>query len=115
MNKALKVSNSNKTLCLLANSKVGDLYGHRIVTVLKNTFGLTDLRLIGNGGAFLQQHGQKSIIDLEDLREKVLHLWRYNTKSIHNMKYSNFHVYQGIMLRMNNNLLQLVFLINLDG
>jgi hypothetical protein len=44
------LSNMNKTLCILGNSKVGDLYGKRIISTLKNKFQLEDIRLIGNGG-----------------------------------------------------------------
>jgi hypothetical protein len=40
----------NKTLCLLANSKVGDLYGKKIVSMLKTKYNLADIKLIGNGG-----------------------------------------------------------------
>lgn len=45
-----QVRDANKTLCILANSKVGDLYGKRIVEQLKNKYNLSDIRLIGNGG-----------------------------------------------------------------
>ena len=44
------MKNMNKTLCLLANSKVGDLYGKRIVSTLKTKYNLTDIQLIGNAG-----------------------------------------------------------------
>jgi hypothetical protein len=44
------VNNMNKTLCILGNSKVGDVYSKRLVNTLKNTFKLDDIRLIGNGG-----------------------------------------------------------------
>jgi hypothetical protein len=40
----------NKTLCLLANSKVGDLYGAKIVSMLKSKYNLSDIQLIGNAG-----------------------------------------------------------------
>ena len=43
------IKNMNKTLCLLANSKVGDHYGKRIVEQLKTKYQLSDLKLIGNG------------------------------------------------------------------
>lgn len=43
----------NKTLCILGNSKVGDLYSARLVSTLKNKFQLGDIRLIGNGGYFI--------------------------------------------------------------
>ena len=102
-----KIPSMNKTLCILANTKVGDLYGNKIVNCLKSDFGVEDIKLIGNGGEFLKAHGQKSIVDLNDLREKSLHLWRYGVKNIHSMKYSNFNIYQ-VMLRMNNNILTLM-------
>lgn len=44
------INNMNKTLCILGNSKVGDLYGKRVVSMLKDKFGLTDIKMIGNGG-----------------------------------------------------------------
>jgi hypothetical protein len=44
------LNNMNKTLCILGNSKVGDLYAKRIVSTLKNKFQLDDIKLIGNGG-----------------------------------------------------------------
>lgn len=43
------IKNMNKTLCLLANSKVGDHYGKRVVDRLRTKYQLTDLKLIGNG------------------------------------------------------------------
>ena len=44
------INNMNKTLCILGNSKVGDLYAKRIVSMLKNKFELSDIKLIGHGG-----------------------------------------------------------------
>lgn len=44
------IKNMNKTLCILGNSKVGDLYGKKIVSHLKNKYNLEDIKLIGNGG-----------------------------------------------------------------
>lgn len=44
------INNMNKTLCILGNSKTGDLYSKRLVSTLKNNFKLDDIRLIGNGG-----------------------------------------------------------------
>ena len=98
----------SKTLCILANTKVGDLYGHKILNCLKTNFLKdVDINLVGNGGEYLKKHGQKSIIDLNDLREKFLYLWRNTTKQYNNRKHSNAHMYQ-VCLRMNNNLLTLV-------
>lgn len=97
-----------KIICILANTKVGDIYGYKIVKSLKeNFYPDQDLKIIGNGGEYMKKHGQQSIIDLNDLREKFLHLWRYSTKQYHNMKYSSLFMYQ-VCLRMNNNLLKLV-------
>jgi hypothetical protein len=45
-----QVKDANKTLCILANSKVGDMYGKKLVDLLKNKYQLHDIRLIGNGG-----------------------------------------------------------------
>jgi hypothetical protein len=101
------ISNMNKTLCILGNSKVGDLYASRIVNNLKNNYGLHDIQLIGNGGEHMKKdHGMTSIIDLDDLREKVLYLWRYDTKSFSNMKFHPLHFYQHVLLRTNLNLLK---------
>ena len=103
----VKLPVKNKTLCLMANTKVGDLYGYKIINCLKADFGLDDLKIIGSGGRYLEQYGQKSIFDINDLREKFLHLWRYSTKQYNNMKYHPTHLYQ-VSLRMNNNLIKLV-------
>jgi hypothetical protein len=97
----------NKTLCILGNSKVGDLYGAKIVSMLKTQFGVHDIRLIGNGGEHMKkQHEMNSIIDLEDLREKMLYLWRYSTKSFFSMKFSPMHFYQHVLTRTNEHLLK---------
>ena len=98
----------NKTLCLLANSKVGDHYGKRICELLRTKYHLTDLQLIGNGDEQLAKEGLSSIVDLNDLNEKDLHLWRYYSKSIMSMKYATFNLYQHVYLRPNKNLLNLV-------
>ena len=45
-----QVKDFNKTLCILANSKVGDMYGMKIVNQLKTRYGLSDIKLLGNGG-----------------------------------------------------------------
>lgn len=106
MNKLGSINNMNKTLCILGNSKVGDVYAARLVTTLKNNYNLHDIQLIGNGGEHMsKQHGMKSIIDLEDLREKVLYLWRYDTKSYISFKFHPLHFYQHVLLRTNTNLL----------
>lgn len=101
------IPSSNKTLCVLANSKVGDLYGSKIVNCLKTQFNLNDIKLIGNGGDSLKQHGQKSIIDLDDLKEKYLNLWRYSIKDINSAKHSPSNLYQ-VSIRTNLNLINLV-------
>jgi hypothetical protein len=99
----------NKTLCILGNSKVGDLYGAKIVSMLKNQFGVHDIRLIGNGGEHMKkEHQMDSIIDLEDLREKVLYLWRYSTKSFFSMKFNPMHFYQHVLMRKNEHLLKMM-------
>ena len=55
-----------------------------------------------------KSHDMDSIIDLEDMREKVLHLWRYHQKTILNMKYSSWNLYQHPYLRTNQKILNLV-------
>ena len=101
------IPSANKTLCILANTKVGDLYGSKIVNSLKTNFNLTDIKIIGNGGENLKKHGQNSIINLEDLREKYLNLWRYSIKNINNTKYAPSNLYQ-VSVRANENLIRLV-------
>ncbi len=49
-----------------------------------------------------------SIMNLDDLREKVLHLWRYHQKSTLNLKYHPLNYYQHPYLRVNVNLLNMV-------
>jgi hypothetical protein len=44
------IKEANKTLCILANTKVGDMYGKRIVDALKSKHNLKDIKLYGNGG-----------------------------------------------------------------
>lgn len=103
------INNMNKTLCVLANSKVGDLYASRIVSMLKTRFGVDDIKLIGNGGEHMNKdHNMRSIIDLNDLREKPMHLWRYDTKSFLSMKYHPANFYQHSYLRPNMNLIKLM-------
>ena len=53
-------------------------------------------------------HNMNSIVDLEDMKEKVLHLWRYHQKTILNMKSSNWNLYQHPYLRTNQMILKLV-------
>jgi len=97
----------NKTLCILGNSKVGDLYATKIVSMLKTQFGVHDIRLIGNGGEHMKKdHNMDSIIDLEDLREKVLYLWRYSTKSFYSRKFHPLNFYQHVLMRTNGHLLK---------
>lgn len=104
----MKIPNKNKTLCLLANSKVGDLYGLKILNSLKKDFNINDLNLVGNGGEFLaKNYGLKSIVNLDDFREKCLHLWRYSTKGFDNSKYNPMNLYQ-VANRMNYNIINLV-------
>lgn len=55
-----------------------------------------------------KSHDMDSIVDLEDMREKVLHLWRYHQKTILNMKYSSWNLYQHPYLRTNQMILKLV-------
>jgi hypothetical protein len=57
----------------------------------------------------LAKHGLKSMSNLDDFREKVLYLWRYHQKSILSMKNHVTHLYQHTSLRMNYNILQLVY------
>jgi len=56
-----------------------------------------------------------SFVDLNDLNEKDLHLWRYHQKSILSFKYSTMHLYQHVYLRPNKNLLKLVNIITLTN
>ena len=58
-----------------------------------------------------KSHDMDSIVDLEDMREKVLHLWRYHQKTILNMKYSSWNLYQHPYLRTNQMILNLVYII----
>jgi len=57
----------------------------------------------------LQKEGLDSFIDLNDLKEKSLYLWRYDTKSIVSFKHSPLHFYNHAHLRPNKALLQMVF------
>lgn len=56
----------------------------------------------------LESEGLTSFINLNDLKEKDLHLWRYHQKSILSYKYHPLHFYQHVYLRPNKNLLNLM-------
>ena len=56
----------------------------------------------------MKKEGLTSFIDLNDMNEKDLHLWRYHQKSILSFKYSSMHIYQLVYLRPNKNYLYLV-------
>ena len=55
-----------------------------------------------------KNHNMNSIVNLDDMKEKVLHLWRYNQKTIANMKHSSWNLYQHPYLRANQMILKLV-------
>jgi hypothetical protein len=49
-----------------------------------------------------------SITNLDDMKEKVLHLWRYHQKTVLNFKYHPLNYYQHPYLRVNTSLLDMV-------
>jgi hypothetical protein len=57
----------------------------------------------------LKKEGLNSFIDLNDLREKDMVLWRYHQKSIVSFQYSWMHLYQHVTMRPNRNLLKIVY------
>ena len=53
-------------------TKVGDIYGYKIVKSLKeNFYPDTEFNIVGNGGEYMKKHGQQSIIDLNDLFNSI--------------------------------------------
>lgn len=79
----------NKTVCIMANSKQGDLVGQRIMQNLKQVSGVQDLEFFGYGGAAMQREGMAGSIDvdLDDFMSKEFTTWR-KTKNYNELQYS---------------------------
>ena len=68
----------NKTVCLMANSKQGDLVGQRIMQNLKVVSGMEDINFFGYGGDCMRKEGMSGEIevDLEDFNGKEFTTFR---------------------------------------
>lgn len=90
--------NLNKTVCILANSKSGDLVGQKIMHNLKAVSGVDDFNFFGYGGYtqffntssdFMQKEGMSGNIevDLNDFMSKEFVTFR-KTKNYSENQYS---------------------------
>jgi hypothetical protein len=64
--------NLNKTVCILANSKQGDIVGQRIMQSLKSVSGVEDFDFFGYGGKAMAREGMAGQVevDLDDFNGK---------------------------------------------
>ena len=81
--------NLNKTVCILANSKQGDIVGQRIMSSLKSVSGVEDFDFFGYGGQAMTREGMAGQveIDLDDFNGKDFVTHR-KTKSYNELQYS---------------------------
>ena len=79
----------NKSVCILANSKQGDLVGQRIMQNLKVVSGVQDFDFFGYGGPAMRQEGMAGSIDVEldDFMSKEFTTFR-KTKNYSEVQYS---------------------------
>lgn len=79
----------NKSVCILANSKQGDLVGQRIMQNLKAVSGVQDFSFFGYGGQAMRQEGMAAQVevDLDDFMSKEFHTFR-KTKNYSEVQYS---------------------------
>ena len=79
----------NKSVCILANSKQGDLVGQKIMQNLKAVSGVEDLEFFGYGGKAMSAEGMSGQIevDLDDFMSKEFTTWR-KTKNYSEVQYS---------------------------
>ena len=82
-------ANLNKTVCILANSKQGDIVGQRVMQSLKQVSGVEDFNFFGYGGKAMAREGMAGQIevDMEDLNGKEFVTFR-KTKSYNEVQYS---------------------------
>ncbi len=57
-------NNLNKTVCIMANSKQGDLVGQRVMANLKQVSGVEDFNFFGYGGQAMTREGMAGQIDV---------------------------------------------------
>jgi len=68
----------NKSVCIMANSKQGDIVGQRIMSNLKAVSGVDDFDFFGYGGPAMSKEGMSGQIevDLDDFMGKTFHTFR---------------------------------------
>ena len=81
--------NLNKTVCILANSKQGDIVGQRIMQSLKSVSGVEDFDFFSYGGIAMAREGMAGQVevDLDDFKGKDFVTHR-KTKSYNELQYS---------------------------
>ena len=79
----------NKSVCIMANSKQGDIVGQRIMSNLKAVSGVDDFDFFGYGGPAMSKEGMSGQIevDLDDFMGKTFHTFR-KTKNYSEVQYS---------------------------
>lgn len=84
-----KNASLNKTVCILANSKQGDLVGQRIMQSLKQVSGVEDFNFFGYGGQAMTREGMTGQVEvnMDDFNGKEFVTFR-KTKSYSEVQYS---------------------------
>jgi hypothetical protein len=84
-----KARHLNKTVCILANSKQGDIVGQRIMQNLKAVSGVENFDFFGYGGPAMEQEGMAASVevDLNDFMGKDFTTFR-KTKNYSEVQYS---------------------------
>ena len=79
----------NKTVCIMANSKQGDLVGQRVMANLKQVSGVEDFNVFGYGGQAMTREGMAGQIDvnMDDFNGKDFVTFR-KTKNYSEVQYS---------------------------
>lgn len=82
-------SRLNKSVCVMANTKSGDLVGQKLMQNLKVVSGVEDFAFFGYGGPAMKQEGMAATIDLDmdDLQNKEFVTTR-KTKNYSEVQYS---------------------------
>lgn len=100
----------NKSVCIMANSKQGDLVGQRIMQNLKQVSGVQDFDFFGYGGAAMRQEGMAGQVevDLDDFMSKEFTTFR-KTKNYSEVQYSTKYNFLNLInkhfVRNSNNIL----------
>ena len=87
--KGFSNSRLNKSVCIMANSKQGDLVGQKIMQNLKIVSGVQDFDFFGYGGSAMNKEGMTASVDvdLDDFMGKDFTTFR-KTKNYSEVQYS---------------------------